>query len=220
MDSDDVAEPDRIERQVQFICNSGPELVMFGTAFRFYDGIHVSPPVHVPVDHAKIVRRLGSGFAGVCHPTIAFRRSVFLGFGGIGIDGAGEDLDYFLRFARVGKLGNLNAPLLRYRIHKTSLSFSKAVDIACGYDYAIDRFNGRIPEELSFADYRLRWNQSFRKYHSILRRKSNQFYRLSIIESLGGNAVRAWALKAVAALLDPAAVLQRLRLIFEQRFHV
>jgi glycosyltransferase involved in cell wall biosynthesis len=124
MDSDDVAEPTRLEKQLTFI-KSNPELVLVGTSSIYIDpsGREVDRP-NVPSDHNQMDSWHASGMGtALGHPTAMIRRTAFVTVGGYRQEfEPAEDLDLWLRLAEVGQIANVPEALVRYRIHPESVS--------------------------------------------------------------------------------------------------
>jgi glycosyltransferase involved in cell wall biosynthesis len=122
MDADDLAMPERLERQVAYL-RAHQECVAVGSRVLAVD------PAGDPLcdwtceeSHEEIESLLldeGRG-AGIIHPAVMFRRDAAAGVGNYR-DRAAEDKDLFLRLAEVGRLANLPEVLLHYRQHQDSL---------------------------------------------------------------------------------------------------
>jgi len=117
MDADDIAEPTRIARQVEYL-DAHPDVAVLGTAFEFFGADRRPRTVILPTTDNVIRRRLPFRFV-ISHPTVMFRRSIVLGRGGYGGGRFCQDFDLWLRLARDRTIGfaNIDEPLLRYRIH-------------------------------------------------------------------------------------------------------
>jgi glycosyltransferase involved in cell wall biosynthesis len=122
LDADDVALPDRLMRQAQAFAER-PELGLLGSAVDLIDdrGRKIGERRH-PIGDAELRRfqRDGSGFV---QSTVMFRRDVFDRAGGYrkGLNCA-EDYDLWLRMSEVTLIANLPEILVRYRIHRASMS--------------------------------------------------------------------------------------------------
>lgn len=118
IDSDDVCEPDRLERQVAFLRQHADHVVV-GSAVQLID--EQSKTIgfrYYPLEDEEIRRKLLI-FNCIAQPSATARRSALLQAGGYTPEfPAGEDYDLWLRVARIGKLHNLHEPLIRYRIHQ------------------------------------------------------------------------------------------------------
>jgi glycosyltransferase involved in cell wall biosynthesis len=123
MDSDDVAVPERLARQLaEFRRN--PALVCVGGAALCVDPDDM--PLHVerfPLTDTDIKAGQWEG-GGMRFPTTMMRTATALEVGGFRAPFAiGEDLDFLMRLGERGALGNLNDVLLRYRLHPAGTSF-------------------------------------------------------------------------------------------------
>jgi len=123
MDADDIALPDRFERQVEFL-NQHPNVICVGGAFDLIDEQgHYLTLITVPTDDATIQKMALVGHCSICHPTAMIRRSALLQV--FGYDEAFRqtlDLDLWLRLGEIGQLANLEQSVLRYRLHTRSVS--------------------------------------------------------------------------------------------------
>jgi glycosyltransferase involved in cell wall biosynthesis len=127
MDSDDIAMPDRLARQVAFL-RDHPEHVAVGGAILKIDadsdplGIERLASEHDDIEQALLQRR-----TGMFHPTTTIRRSALLAVGGYRSQYEWvEDHDLWLRLALRGQLGNLPDVVLCYRLHAGSICWQRA----------------------------------------------------------------------------------------------
>jgi glycosyltransferase involved in cell wall biosynthesis len=139
MDADDVAHPERLDRQLDYL-RQHPECVAVGTG-----ALEVDPegmPIQllgVTATHGEIEAQLLAGVGhAVLHPSALYRRDALLRVGGYRpeLEG-GEDLDLHLRLAEVGSLANLPEILLEYRRHPASVSLRRGLDRHRAHDAAI-----------------------------------------------------------------------------------
>lgn len=119
MDADDIALPHRLARQKAHL-DEYPECVMVGSRVLVIDPAGM--PLTVMSDaltHEQIVEGFLAGRGQlVHHPAVMYRRRVVLEIGAYRtIFDEAEDLDLFLRLAEVGRVVNLEEPLLKYREH-------------------------------------------------------------------------------------------------------
>ncbi|QDV39638.1 glycosyltransferase family 2 protein [Tautonia plasticadhaerens] len=171
MDSDDVAEPGRIARQVDYLRNH-PECVAVGSWVRFIDPR--GKPIllgHVnPDDDEALQAEALAGSCPLCHPSVMMRAEAVRAVGGYREGFApSEDMDLFLRLGDRGRLGNIQEPLLRYRLHDHSASqrqhalqrenFRRASDEACARrgipPRFVDRPHWRPTDRASLSAFRL-----------------------------------------------------------------
>lgn len=119
MDSDDISMPERLAKQVEYM-DTHPEIGVSGTDIEvFGEGLqpYVFNEVYEP-DMCSAGLLFNPCFA---HPTVIMRGDVIRDYGlryddefkGL------EDLRMWWEFAKVSRLSNLPAPLLRYRRHQS-----------------------------------------------------------------------------------------------------
>lgn len=123
MDADDIAAPDRFARQIEFL-GQHPEVVCVGGAHALIDhkGRFIFQ-LRLPLENAEIQQAALAGHGSICHPCAMVRRSAMLAVGGYNEDlHSAHDLDLWLKLGEIGKLANLEASLLQYRIHTSSVS--------------------------------------------------------------------------------------------------
>ncbi|MDQ1708072.1 MAG: hypothetical protein QOJ88_1283 [Pyrinomonadaceae bacterium] len=116
MDADDIAHPDRLQRQLEVIAPA-PDVAVIGT---LCDGIDNVGRVVRPRDRWRLVRR--SAYIPFPHGSAMFRRTVFDAVGGYHekADGGGEDQDLFARMAAQGRVLTLPDVLYSYRYHSSN----------------------------------------------------------------------------------------------------
>jgi glycosyltransferase involved in cell wall biosynthesis len=130
MDSDDICEPDRFEKQLAAI-DQDPQLVLVGSRYLVVDP--QGEPLtdfKVPLAHEEIERWLieGTGQA-VLHPSVIMRRDAVQSVGGYDETYRyAQDLDLFLKLAEVGRLRNLDGRLMRYRAHFSASGYDKRAE--------------------------------------------------------------------------------------------
>ena len=118
MDGDDIAEPNRLSCQFEFM-NRHQEISLVGTNLKIINesdrvmGIRVYP--ENPKQIALKMRKLNA----VAHPSVLFRKEDIIELGGFRTEfGLLADYDLWCRMILAGKsLYNIQKPLLRYRIH-------------------------------------------------------------------------------------------------------
>jgi glycosyltransferase involved in cell wall biosynthesis len=131
MDADDVALPSRLATQLRYM-EDHPECVMVGSRVLVIDPEGM--PLTIMSDaltHEQIVEGFLAGRGQlVHHPAVMYRRRVVLEIGAYRpIFDESEDLDLFLRLAEVGRIVNLEEPLLKYREHMAKASRAKVVRV-------------------------------------------------------------------------------------------
>jgi len=127
MDGDDIAEPYRLQAQVDYL-DAHPDCVAVGSNVTIIDPdgeplrVTELPLDHDAIDHALITRAGQMLF----HPAMVFRRDAIEKVGGYDERyRTAQDLDLFLKLAEVGRLANLAEPLVRYREHLKKVGHSR-----------------------------------------------------------------------------------------------
>jgi glycosyltransferase involved in cell wall biosynthesis len=123
MDADDVALPDRFERQVAYL-RSSSNTVCVGGAYQIMDGAgRFLTVMRLAEDNAEIQRILLDGHTSFLHPACMIRKTAMEQVGGYNEAFAtASDLDIWLKLTEVGEVANLHAPILKYRVHAKSIS--------------------------------------------------------------------------------------------------
>jgi glycosyltransferase involved in cell wall biosynthesis len=143
MDSDDVAHPDRIARQVEAF-KADADLVLLGSATIITDAEDRALRVSRYPLHDAELREALLQTCPFAHPSTMFRRDAARSAGGYraAFEGA-EDHDFWLRLSTFGRIVNLPTPLLRYRRHagamSTTLAMRQAIASACAVEDHIVR---------------------------------------------------------------------------------
>ncbi len=121
MDADDVAHPERFQKQVAFL-DENPEVDILGSNVVFFSEQGEALGIQ-PEHHEDIAIALLFGFT-MLHPTVMMRTSS-LRNRGFNYDPRlviSEDFDLWVRMARSGRLHNLQLPLLRMREHPSKVT--------------------------------------------------------------------------------------------------
>jgi glycosyltransferase involved in cell wall biosynthesis len=124
MDSDDVSQPQRIQRQLEFL-QTQPDYVIVGSEVLQIDcdGDPLSIRDHHR-EHEAIDRQclLGDG-AAMTHPAVMIRKSALDKIGGYDPSFVtAQDLDLYLRLCEVGRAYNLPDIFLHWRQHPLSIN--------------------------------------------------------------------------------------------------
>ena len=123
MDADDVAHPNRLRQQFDFLATAPNDILGCGTQVRFINATgRVLGCSRLPESSKEIRKQLLHRTCFV-HSTLMIRRDLLTTTPyRPSLDGA-EDLDLLLRLSEQGGVINLNQTLLDYRIHPTQESF-------------------------------------------------------------------------------------------------
>ena len=130
MDADDIAMPQRFERQVQFLA-AHPDHVLVGSQVLLIDpeGEPLCTKRDTEYTHERIDAAHLSHRWPLVHPTVMMRRAAVNAVGRYRTKYQWlEDLDLFLRMAEIGKLASLEEPLLEYRLHAQSVCHTREQD--------------------------------------------------------------------------------------------
>jgi glycosyltransferase involved in cell wall biosynthesis len=128
LDADDVMRPERLARQVAFL-DAHPECVAVGSRVLAIDSagrpmrLLIRHFTHEEIDGAHL-----NGLAGsLGNPTAMFRLAAAQRVGGYSMElrATGEDHDFWLRMAEIGRLANLPEVLTLYRVHDANTSIAK-----------------------------------------------------------------------------------------------
>lgn len=122
MDADDIAEPNRIAAQMQFL--HAQQLDVCGSAIALF-GKGIDRVVHFPISHNDIEFRLLYS-SPMAHPTVLGRTVCFHKVPYRADFPVSEDYDMWSRMFAAGyRFGNISEPLLRYRVHANQVSVRK-----------------------------------------------------------------------------------------------
>jgi glycosyltransferase involved in cell wall biosynthesis len=125
MDADDVALPDRLERQVAYLDRS-PDVALLGGGIVLVDeaGVEIDRESGRPSPQLLLRNDL-------VHATVVMRIEAFRELGGYRLDQA-EDYDLWLRLEERHGVSALAEPVLRYRLHPGQFSVAKLERQALG----------------------------------------------------------------------------------------
>lgn len=115
MDSDDISEPYRVEKQLELMVRE-PNIVLAGALEADF---HDDPDIIVafkmaPEKHEEIMRALRWRCV-ISNPSVIFRRNAAIAIGGYRPMRIFEDHDFFMRISRLGRLHVIQEPLIRVR---------------------------------------------------------------------------------------------------------
>lgn len=136
MDADDVSHPDRLKRQLEVLQSSG-DACLVGS---LWEGIDERGRNVRPRDRWRLLRP--SPFSPFPHGSIMFRRSAFDAVGGYRREAHfWEDLDLYLRLAKVGRLLVLPDALYMHRSSTLSTRLTSNQEVV---EQAVDRMYRRM----------------------------------------------------------------------------
>lgn len=124
MDADDISEPARLQRQVEFL-KGHPDVGLLSCAFEMIsEGGGLLRRVDLPLTDSDIrfhMRRWNA----FCHPAVMMKTDAFFSTSGYRkalLDA--DDYDLWLRMAEHTNLANIDEVLLRYRVHPGQASIA------------------------------------------------------------------------------------------------
>ena len=152
MDTDDIAKPDRCEKQLRAF-EENPELSLYGSAV---DEFHTTPNEVVsrrvvPTEH-KDIYHFAKRRSAFNHPTVMYKNSAVLGVGGYGDLRRNQDVDLFGRMLFSGCIaGNAAESLLFFRSNNDLAKRRRSWENTKSYIGTIKKF--RKMGYASFSDY-------------------------------------------------------------------
>jgi glycosyltransferase involved in cell wall biosynthesis len=213
-DADDISLPNRFEKQIAYL-DGHPAIGMLGSHFA-YIGSSNQPGLIPPLaqEHDAIRSDLLLGRHAVSNPTLMFRTSVFKQTGAFRINGAGEDVDLFLRMTEHTRVENLSEILCHYRLHASSTNSQQALTLLHRYAHAAECAHLRekhLPET-TFEDFRERQakRSSWVRTLEQMDLHAKMQYRGGVVDLLNGSKIRGYGRFGLAALLSPQRLVQRL----------
>lgn len=186
IDGDDIALPERFEKQVQVIDD---EVAVIGAQFYYineYDDI--IGKVQLPTKHEHIVQRGLSGAAMFNHPSVLMNKKKILEVEGYDpLIEAAEDLDLWLKVSSKGTLVNLPDFLMKYRMHSQKVSVLKRGIQFQNMEISVLRFRRKIFRNLTTEEYK-NLNETLEK---------NTFFRISKYLNFQGGKAKGILLKFI-----------------------
>lgn len=120
MDADDISEPTRFEKELEFLEENALDLV--GCNYKLFSDNKAYGTTNLPVKDREIKNSLRR-YQCIPHPSWLARRKVYEELKGYRDVSCCEDYDFLIRAANAGfKFGNIKEPLLNYRFNPQSIS--------------------------------------------------------------------------------------------------
>lgn len=127
MDADDIALPDRLAIQWDFVTRH-PETLVLSSYMACIDAAGLPIGVQYgPTNHSEIENQLLVGNNTINHPTVVMQRDAVINVGMYRQEFEWvEDADLWLRLARQGVLATVPRVLLKYRMHDRSVCSTRS----------------------------------------------------------------------------------------------
>ena len=160
IDHDDIAWPERIERQLAFLSHH-PQVAVLGSWIEAIDrNGWPFKMTKYPTEHARLVEMLDRGINPLASPATAMRRSAILSVGGFHpAFRVAQDFDMWCRISEHYELANLPEILLSYRWHGENISvrlrYEQALAAHIARLAARERRQGRLDPTLGLTALRL-----------------------------------------------------------------
>jgi glycosyltransferase involved in cell wall biosynthesis len=153
LDYDDIALPERLERQVAFL-EGRPKVALLGTAFQFItaSGQRTRTVIYPPLDDATIRQQLRKANC-FCHSAVMMRADAFANVGGYRkLCTEAQDYDLWSRMADLYELASISEIAVLYRVHprqvsSTHIEHQALVSVAVRTSSEIRRKTGSDPLE-------------------------------------------------------------------------
>ena len=123
-DADDISFPDRLEQQFSFL-EGHPEVGIVGGYLQFFSDAGVSGMRQYAVNDAQLRARIFR-YSPVAQPAAMIRRICFTEFGEYDLRyPPAEDIDMSFRIGQKYRFANLPKPVIQYREHPNSATFTR-----------------------------------------------------------------------------------------------
>jgi glycosyltransferase involved in cell wall biosynthesis len=126
LDADDICEPDRVEKQLDYL-RAHPETDVLGSQLCIInaEGRQIGYRAY-PLDHHSILRAMRR-FDPIGNPSVVFKKALVLEAGGYQFGGSSaDDYELWCRLAVSGaRFANHRESLVRYRIHPESMKSTR-----------------------------------------------------------------------------------------------
>lgn len=206
MDSDDIAHPDRLRLQADFM-DAHPEVVLLGTRFAFRVGSETVSVPPQPREHEQIRRALMQKRPVICNSSTMARMKTVRAVGCHHGCGPGHDFDYFLRMSYAGKVYNLPTLLQYVRLHRESISVLRMMDAnkAHAYGLACAAARANAVCEPTEGEFTQRWSERsmFARAAEYADCKALVLYREAVFKRAQHQWLGSVTTMAFAAMLNP-----------------
>jgi len=127
IDQDDIALPDRLEKQVEFL-EREPKVTVVGSAAFLIGPNGEDLGVRAQEETWSRIQKVLRWKSPLIHPSTMFRGNLVRSIGGYSETATNvEDYELWLRLARHGFLGGIREPLIKYRIHPHQITSYRTI---------------------------------------------------------------------------------------------
>ena len=217
MDADDIAYPDRLVRQLQFIQHNPRVRVTSCMAEYIGDtGKTIGRTVNLVPNELALKQRLDAGLlVPLLHPGALMHRETILGAGGYRPQfRVSQDLDLWTRVAETGALViAMDDVLMKYRIHPGSSFVAAPIKVLMGEQWILACAKARQTgkPEPTWEDFHRKWKASpaTSRFNQMRSMYARTFYRTSGMNFVNGKYVHSVFHLLAAALSAPAYTFSR-----------
>ena len=125
MDADDVAMPDRLKKQVEYLDKFSSIALLGTSAIKINDSGDIIGEIIEPVG-SKNIKKILKYRSCLVHPSIMFRKEILSNVKGYRNFPCAQDYDLYSRLIDYGyKIENLEEKLMKYRVRENSISSKK-----------------------------------------------------------------------------------------------
>lgn len=172
MDSDDIALPTRLEKQLE-VMEKYPEIIVCGTGIETFGNVNKRRKILYP-EHDKQLKECLIRRSCFAHPTVLIRRSVLVNNNLCYDKGYrhAEDYKLWIDLSDFGAFYNIPEVLLYYRMSETQITSSHKEEVAniskyCRREYISKLFKDDVLDKEIANGITLKTIRRVRKYHSI-----------------------------------------------------
>ncbi len=221
MDADDVAMPDRLEKQLAFM-DANPDVGIVGTQVAPIGEAGVGKSLLLPQTHEKIFPAMMLGRHGLAHGSIMIRTEVLNGLGGYWSQPLIDDWDMMLRVGEVSRLANLSDVCMHYRVHSGSLNGTSMLRMHRHISYAIECAKRRQTDLVPITFEQYEQQLAARPFYSRMAESVHIYamthYRLAVAEIHGKRPLKGYCRLAWSAVCSPSRTFQRVGRTIRNRF--
>jgi len=127
IDQDDIALPDRLAKQVEFL-EREPKVTVVGSAAIIIGPNGEEIGVRAQEETWSRIHKILRWKSPLIHPSTMFRGDIVRSIGGYSETATNvEDYDLWLRLGALGPLGGIDLPLIKYRIHPNQITSFRTI---------------------------------------------------------------------------------------------